>query len=136
MDEQQAAIEQIEDVDGDHPFDVKTFETILSQAKSIREEVYEVAGANIVKAQTKQPRDYNRRHHQLPNSLNINDKVLLKNQKRKDRKGGKFTYKWLGPYAIQNISQKGLCTLVNANRKSLKKNVTWVCSSCMSTLLM
>ena len=135
LDEQQAAVEQIEDVDGDHPFDVKTFETVLSQAKSIREEVYEVAGANIVKAQAKQQRDYNCRH-QLPNSLNINDKVLLKNLKRKDRKGGKFTYKWLGPYAIQNISQKGLCTLVNANGKSLRKNSTWVCSSCLSTLLM
>ena len=120
LDEQQAAVEQIEDVDGDHPFDVKTFDTVLSQAKSIREEVYEVTGANIVKAQAKQQRDYNRRH-QLPNSLNINDKVLLKNQKRTVRKGGKFTYKLLGPYAIQNISQKGLCTLVNANGKSLKK---------------
>ena len=45
--------------------------------------------------------------------IKVDDIVLLKNNKRFDRKGGKFSQKWLGPYTIMNISDKGVETLIN-----------------------
>ena len=32
--------------------------------------------------------------------LNIDGKALLQNQERQNRKGGKFTYEFLGPYTV------------------------------------
>ena len=32
--------------------------------------------------------------------LNIDGKVLLQNQERQKRKGGKFMYEFLGPYTV------------------------------------
>ena len=49
--------------------------------------------------------------------LNI---VLLKNNKRFDRKGGKFSQKWLGPYTVMNISDNGVATLKKASGVTLK----------------
>ena len=34
------------------------------------------------------------------------DMVLMKNNKRIDRKSGKFSQKWLGPYTVTKISAK------------------------------
>ena len=47
--------------------------------------------------------------------------MLLQNQKRQNRKGGKFTYKWIGSYTIKSISKTGLCVLVNEKDVILKK---------------
>ena len=57
----------------------------------------------------------------LPASIKAKDKVWLKSQKRLDRKGGKFSYKWLGPYVIGEVSKKGLCTLINQHGNELSK---------------
>ena len=32
-----------------------------------------------------------------------------------------FAYKWLGPYTVCDISQSGLCTMINQKGKTLKK---------------
>ena len=80
------------------PFDIETFRSVVDSAKSLRENVHQQAGQNIKKAQVKQQKDYNNRHSTPNATLPIGSKVLLENQKRKDRKGGKFTYRWLGPY--------------------------------------
>ena len=53
--------------------------------------------------------------------IKIDDIVLLKNNKRFDRKGRKFSQKWLGPYAVMNISDKGVATLENALRVTFQK---------------
>ena len=37
--------------------------------------------------------------------------VFMKNNKRTDWKGGKFSQKWLGPYTVTKISEKGVVTL-------------------------
>ena len=50
----------------------------------------------------------------------MDDIVLLKNNKRFDRKGGKFSQKWLGPYTVMNISDKGVATLKSASGVILK----------------
>ena len=58
----------------------------------------------------KQKRDYESRH-MSKTEIKVDDIVLLKNNKRFDRKGGKFSQKWLGPYTVMNISDKGVATL-------------------------
>ena len=78
----------------------------LSSTLSLREETHKTASENITKAQERQKRDYDRRH-KLPFSFKVNSKVWLKNQKRINRKGGKFNYKWTGQYEIQSVSKKG-----------------------------
>ena len=35
--------------------------------------------------------------------------------------GGKFCYKWLGPYVVTNVTKKGVATLRNTNGVELKK---------------
>ena len=53
----------------------------------MRANIHHTAGENICSAQEKQRRDYNW-HHQVPNKIKVGQKVLLKNQRRVDRKGG------------------------------------------------
>ena len=40
-----------------------------------------------------QSRDKNRRH-EIPNEIKVGQKVLLKNQRKMDKKGGKFSFKF------------------------------------------
>ena len=47
----------------------------------------------------------------------VGDIALLKNNKRFDRKGGKFSQKWLRPYTVMNITDKGVCTFKKTRRK-------------------
>ena len=60
------------------------------------------------------------------NDICVGVEVLLRNNKRKDRKGGKFCYKWIGPYVVSHITKKGVATLRNNNGLELKKkyNIT------------
>lgn len=106
--------------ENDQPFNMEVFNAILSSTLSLREEAHQEASKNIAKAQEKQQKHYNRRHT-VPTSLKIKDKVWLKNQRRQDRKGGKFSYKWTGPYTIEHITKKGLCTLKNERSTVLAK---------------
>ena len=52
--------------------------------------------------------------------IKVDDIVLLKYNKRFDRKGGKFSQKWFGPYTVINISDKGVATLKNGLGVTLK----------------
>ena len=83
-------------------FDIETFQAVLNSAASIREATHHQASLNIEKAQTKQQKDYNSRHRTPEAALPVGSRVLLENQKRKDRKGGKFTYKWMGLYTVKS----------------------------------
>ena len=105
--------------DSEQPFDKETFHAVLSSSKSIQEEVYQVAGENILCAQEKQQRNYNRRHT-VPKTIKIDQSVLLKNQRREDRKGGKFSFKWFGPYKFHTISSNNICSLKNREDCELK----------------
>ena len=93
---------------------------MLSATLSLRQKAYQKAGENIIKAQKKQQRDYNRRHT-IPTSLKAKDKIWLKNQRRLDKKDGKFSYKWHGPYIVESISKKGPCTFRNQGGVELSK---------------
>lgn len=48
--------------------------------------------------------------------FNPGDKVLLKNLKRNDRKGGWSVMPWIGPFTIESISDKNTCTLKKGDR--------------------
>ena len=87
----------------------------------IREATNDKASQNIKKAQAKHQKDYNNRHSTISTTLPVGSKVLLQNQRRQDRKEGKFSYKWIGPYTIKSISKTGLCVLINVKGFVLKK---------------
>ena len=77
---------------------------------------------NINKARKKQQRDYESRNKSsTSNDIYIGSEVLLRHNKHKDRKGGKFTFKLLGPYVVSDITKKGLVKSKNKNDKDLKK---------------
>ena len=49
----------------------------------------------------------------MPNKIKVGHNVLSKNQRRMDRKGGKFSFKWIGSFTVHSISNKTLCFLIN-----------------------
>ena len=104
-----------------NPYDITTFQAVLESAALIREATNEKASQNIKNAQAKHKKDYKNRHSTISTTLPIGSKVLLQNQRRQDRKGGKFSYKWIGPYTIKSISKTGLCVLINEKGFVLKK---------------
>ena len=104
-----------------NPYDVTTFQAVLESAALIREATNEKACQNIKKAQAKQQKDYINRHSTISTTLPIGSKVLLQNERQQDRKGGKFSYKWIGPYTLKSISKTGVCVLINEKGFVLKK---------------
>ena len=102
------------------PFDQDMFEAVLSSANTIRADIHEAAGRNIKKAQEKQKRDYVRRHLSST-KVKAGDKALLRNKRRHDRKGGKFSYRWQGPYTVKQLSKNGLTSLENSKGTILKQ---------------
>ena len=117
----QYSLNTINDAEVEYPFNRETLDTVLSGTLSLRQKAHQKANENIMKAQKKQQWDYNRRLT-LPTSLKVKNKVWLKNQRRLNRKDGKFSYKWLGHYVIENISKKGLCTNQSGVELSKKYN--------------
>ena len=98
------------DGDEEQSFNLDFFDAIISSATKVQTTIADDAADNIKAAQKKQKRDYDRRH-MSKTEIKVDDIVLLKNNKRFDRKGGKFSQKWLGPYTVMNISDKGVATL-------------------------
>ena len=111
-----------EKTDPDEPFDKNIFDAVLTSSNVIREEVHTQAGENIKKVQKKQQHDYESRNKSSAlNDISFGAEVFLRNNKRKDWKSGKFTFKWLGPYVVSDITRKGLVTLKKENDKGFKK---------------
>ena len=75
-----------------------------------RLELLKTVKSNIVKAQIRQKKQYDRKHS-LPKSFECGDKVLKKDFTRKKRKGGKLDPKWLGPFSILKNLGKGFYKL-------------------------
>ena len=104
------------------------FEAKFALAKTIRVDIHEAAGRNIKKAQEKQKRDFDRRHLSSTN-VKVRNRVLLENKRRHDRKGGKFSYRWLGPYTVKALNKNGLASLESSKGIVLKQK-------CNSAVLM
>lgn len=72
-------------------FDQYMFEFILSTTNAMRDEIHEATGTNIEKARAKQKRDFDRRHLSS-STVSFENGVLLKNNRRNDKKDAKFSY--------------------------------------------
>ena len=96
------------------------FDKVLESATSFRNQIHHKVEDNIKKAQEKQQHIYDLCHLQS-NDLKVGDKVLLRNNKSSDRKSGKFTFKWLGPYEVDNLTDHGLASLKNQKGNIFKK---------------
>ena len=105
--------------ESEHPFEKETFDAALTTAISMSANIHQTDGESICWAQEKQRRDYNW-HHQVPNKIKVGQKVLLKNHRRMDRKCGKFSFKWFGPFTVHLISNKNLCSLINKDGTLIK----------------
>ena len=62
--------------------------------------MHQTSGEKIPHAQVKQQRDHNQH-------------VLLENQIREGKKGGIFSFKWIGSYTTHVISERNLHSLIN-----------------------
>ena len=54
----------------------------------------------------------------------MGDKVLLRNNKRNDKKDDKFTFKLLGPYEVDNLTGHGLASLKKQKGNVFQKSST------------
>ena len=109
----------IEGNESEYPFDKETFDAVLTTAISMKANIHQTAGENICSAQEKQRRYYNR-HYQVPNKIKVGQKVFLKNQRKMDRKCGKFSFKWFGPFTVHSISNEKFCSLINKDGTLIK----------------
>ena len=76
---------------------------MFASAARKRGEIYQFATSNIRKAQDMQQKDFDQSY--LSNSeIKVGYLILLRSNKRKDRKGGKFSFAWLGPYIVSDIT--------------------------------
>ena len=57
----------------------------------MRANIHQAAGESICLAPEKERHDYNR-HHQVLNKITVGQKVLLKNQRKMNKKDAKFSY--------------------------------------------
>ena len=96
----------------------ETFEAILASATRMRGEIYESATSNIRNAQDKQKKDFDQRHLSKT-EIKVGDLILLCNNKRKDKKGGKFSSAWLDTYIASEITPKGVTLLKKQNDETL-----------------
>ena len=78
------------------------------QAK--RQKLDEVVKENIGNAQAKQKLYYDQKHG-AASCFGVGSVVLLKDFTRKRRRGGKFDYRWKGPFTITGSLGKGLFKL-------------------------
>ncbi|KAK3857877.1 hypothetical protein Pcinc_018587 [Petrolisthes cinctipes] len=110
--------------DHDDPeFEESDFHATLSKLEILQDVVFKKADANIEQAQAKQQADFAKRRYKQRNFI-VGDKVLRYNLRRADRKGGKQTDPWDGPYEVAQVCEKGLYCLINASTKvTLKTKV-------------
>jgi len=67
------------------------------------------AKLNITEAQLRQRESYAKRHLKSNTNFKPGDKIILKNLRRNDRKGGWSLMPWIGPFTIESISDKNTC---------------------------
>lgn len=94
-------------------FDKVTFKKTFKKMLNLRNVMEIDVHNNIENAQVRQRASYAKRH-KTDNVFNVNDKVLLRNLKRDDRKGGWSSIPWkpkIGCYIIDSINSNKTCVL-------------------------
>ena len=84
------------------------------EAMESRMNILKEAKCNIVKAQAKQKKHYDKRHN-CPEMFKVGAIVLKKDFTRRKRKGGKLDTKWTGPFEITASLGCGLFSLKDCN---------------------
>lgn len=79
---------------------------VIDNLLESRMECFQTALCNIEQAQKNQKKTYDRKHQ--PSEFTIGSKVLLENTAQKQRKGGKMSPLWLGPYIISREGFRGI----------------------------
>lgn len=74
------------------------------------------ANINIENSQIRQRASYAKRHIKADILFKAGDKVLLKNLKRDDKKGGWSLMPWIGPFVIESLSDNHTCILKKGDR--------------------
>ena len=82
-----------------------------SQHKAILEEMQE----NIISAQKKQKKQYEKKHSKAV-FYSVGTQVLKKDFRKKKRKGGKLDFPWVGPYLITISLGKGFYELQSCGK--------------------
>ena len=85
----------------------------------LRDAIHQDVASNILSAQARQKKNYENRRLPKPN-FKSGEKVLLCNLRRSDRKGGKFSYSWFGPYSIGEVFDNRTVTLINVDGVAMK----------------
>lgn len=76
------------------------------QQQKKRDDLLVEVKKNIIAAQEKQKRYYDKKRAN-PHLFAVNQQVLLKDFRRKKRKGGKLGMRYIGPYKIIRVTRKG-----------------------------
>ena len=105
--------------ENEHPFGKETFDPVLTTAISMGANIHQAAGENSCSAQKNNAVIIIEAIKCLTR-LNWVRKVLLKNQRKMGRKGGKFSFKWFSPFTVHSISKNNLCSLINKDGTQIK----------------
>ena len=89
---------------------------LIMRAQSI---IHDEALKNIAKAQTRQKKDYEKRH-EVKEKFKVGDKVLVYNLRRADRKGGRGCQPYDGPYIIAGFTKNDNYRLKTTSGKPLR----------------
>ncbi|XP_050066084.1 uncharacterized protein LOC126555170 [Aphis gossypii] len=90
-------------------FNEDKFKETLQSMLSMREKIQDNVSENIQHAQNQQKISYAKRHPRADNVFEVGDKVLLKNLRREDRKGGWSIVGYGNLYITFNISIRARC---------------------------
>lgn len=110
---------QVHNMTLDTEFNEEYVRRVVDAMSIIRQAVFDSASSHIKQAQGTQAKNYNDRlsnvHH-----VKAGDNVYLRNLRRDDRKGGKITMPWLGPYTVMEVFENKTCRL-RGQKGNLKK---------------
>ena len=95
---------------------------VLKNFNLIKGNMYDDATENISAVQVKMKKYYDI-HHSRDFKYSVGDRVLKRECKNLQRKGGKYDIKFSGPYTIQEITDLGLVCLKTDKGKLLAKRV-------------
>ena len=101
-----------------HHHDCPNESDVLERVEN-RIKLLEEAKKNILCAQEKQKRDYNRRHAK-PHLFTSGQLVVKKDFKRKKRKGRKLDMKFIGPFTVQIKLNNGVYELISSDGSTLR----------------
>jgi len=105
----------------ENAFNQEDFDKTLEKMINMRNVMENHAKQNIEEAQKRQRQSYTKRHN-TGYIFKENDKVLVRNLRRDDRKGGWKYVPWEGPYTIVSINKGNTCTLKSKHKILAKKH--------------